>query len=350
MFSLGLTAGSACACRPGESKTRAPLPEIRGAGIAHVHSLATGYGSGTTARLYDHLKKLGVTSVQFNTFAYQRELKSKTLAWNDPTLSDDLLAAEIRAARGRGFSVLLKPHVWVGGFDPDGPAVWCNQIDFEDPAERAAWFAEYGRFLRAQVSVARASGVELFAVGTELVLLSRHETEWRRLIAEIRREYDGKLTYADEAWNAPNIKFWDALDYIGLDFYYEYEGIETGGGADETRLAEFYARKLREHYDHAQTVGRPLLLTEIGFPAHDLTIRKPYAWSGKEKKPRPDLQNLGYRAFGRALRTAGAPEGMYIWKYATTLESYERENALTGFLMEKKPAENEIARIYGARD
>lgn len=314
--------------------------------VAHVHTFSGGYGSGATAPLYRHLKKLGVTSVQFNSFAYQRGLTGTRLFTSDPTLSADRLAAEIRAARGAGFSVMLKPHIWVGDFDPAGPRLWRNAINFKDPEQRAAWFRAYGDFILEQADIARATEAEFFAVGTELVLMSRFETEWRELIARVRKIYPGKLTYACEAWNAPNIKFWDALDYIGLDMYYEYKDVDARGAAAEDRLTAFYAEKLREHYAHARKVDRPIILTEIGFPSHDLAIRKPYSWSGEKSKPAPELQSLAYRAFGRALDRVGPPAGMYVWKYVTQLDSYERENQVLGFIMEKKPAENEIARIY----
>ena len=337
---------------PGQISDSDPLPPaarptVRGAVIAHVHTMRGGYGSGVTAPLYQRLKAMGVTSVQFNTFAYQRGLKGRQLYWNDPTLSKARLAREIRAARSHGFTVMLKPHIWVGNFNPLGPKVWRNEIDFQDPEERAEWFAEYRRFLLGQAAVARETGAEYFAVGTELVLLSRHEAEWRALIADVRKQYKGQLTYACEAWNAPNIKFWDALDAIGLDMYYEYKDTDAEGKAGEEQLAAFYAERLREHYAHARKLGKPILLTEIGFPSHDLAIRKPYSWSGTKSRPAPELQSLAYRAFGRALQIAGPPRGLYIWKYVTTMDSYERENSVLGFVMEGKPAESEIARIFG---
>ena len=62
---------------------------------------------------------------------------------------------------------------------------------------------------------------DIFCVGTELSKLSVYDAEWRRIIRDVRKIYKGPLTYA--AVQGPefeNLRFWDALDYIGLNNYY----------------------------------------------------------------------------------------------------------------------------------
>lgn len=272
----------------------------RGATVAHVHNRRQGYGSGRTLELYAHLKPLGVNSIQLNTFAYQPRNDSTTLRWDDPTLTFEDLAEEIRTAREQGLRVLIKPHVWVGGWQGGAPEQWRSKIRFTDDAPADAWFASYAEFLLPQARIAEREGVSAFVVGTELVGLThpRHNRRWRGLIEQVRKVYGGELSYACEAWNAKNIQFWDALDAIGVDFYYGYpppeasdqpplEYAQAGAGAEPAAprltpngvagLAQFYRTKLDHHFAQARSLRRPLWLTEIGFPSHELAIRAPHA-------------------------------------------------------------------------
>ncbi len=364
----------------------------RGATVAHVHDRQQGYGSGRTLELYAHLKRLGVNSIQLNTFAYQPRNESTTLRWDDPTLTFEDLAKEIRTARAQGLRVLVKPHVWVGGWTGDAAELWRSKIRFADDAPADAWFASYAEFLLPQARIAEREGASAFVVGTELVGLThpRHSRRWRDLIAQVRNVYSGDLSYACEAWNAKNITFWDALDAIGLDFYYGYPPPESPGlppleyvnvsakpGQNPEQaaaprlapngvadLAQFYRRKLDEHFAQARRLRRPLWLTEIGFPSHELAVRTPHAWPDPKLAVATELQAQGYRALLMAMRmnaandadTTGAanapgyPQGMWIWKYATALDSYEGRNYKRGFHVRRKPAEAVVREIFQSAD
>ncbi|MCR9143644.1 MAG: hypothetical protein NXI24_15455 [bacterium] len=352
--------------------------EFKGAAVAHVHRRGSGYGSDSTRELYRSLKELGYNSVQLNTFAYQPRNQSLKLQWDDPTLTGEDLVREIKAAHASNLKVLLKPHIWVGGWSGDDPEhQWRSKIDFDDSRRLDAWFAEYARFMLPQARLAEEHGVVAFAVGTELVGLthSKNDARWRKLIREVRAVYSGRLTYACEAWNAKNISFWDDLDAVGLDFYYGYP--PKGSAAKETDdtankgpaepptgvLAAYYRKKLTEHFSHAGGLGKPLWLTEIGFPSHDRAVQTPHAWPDPAYAIDLELQSRAYEALHLALAGRGAatiqtetgeaahqqplyPEGMWIWKYTTSLDSYEQRNYARGFNMQDKPAERIIRRIF----
>ena len=328
---------------PATGKIRSPRSSIRGVVLAHVHSFGKGYGAGSNRLHYKRWKKMGVNSVQLNTFAYQRNKDSVGLYWYDPTLSDKAVLNEIKTAHSLGFSVMLKPHIWLGS---SSKGEWRNAIDFKDPAQLRRWFKEYRRFLKHQLRLARIGRVEYFAVGTELVLLSRHTKLWKELIKWVRSSgYKGKLTYACEAWNAKHIKFWGDLDFIGLDFYYGFPQKKAG----MRELTNFYRKKLREHYRHADSVGRPLILTELGFPSHALAVYKPHSWPSKAVPGDNNLQKFAFSAFRRALGEEGYPAGIFLWKYVTSLDSYEINAYKKGFILQGKPAEKEAAEMFRPR-
>ena len=309
--------------------------------VAHVHQKGKGYGSGVTKRLYRHLKVKGYNAIQLNTFAYQKNIESIRLFWDDPTLTKEGLMAEIRLIHSMGFKVMLKPHIWLG--DSWNPTVWRSQINYEDPEKLNDWFSGYKKFLKEQVLAAVEENVEFFVIGTELVKLSRHTEYWRDLIRQVRDwGYNGKLTYACEAWNARNIDFWDDLDFIGLDFYYSYKNKPV----QAQKLEDFYSDKLLSHLRHASKYNLEIMLTELGFPSHTLAISQPYLWRGADIQPDDDTQLQAYTTLRRAMERISYPYGLWIWKYVTTLDSYEALKYPTGFILQNKKAENEVSKMF----
>ena len=315
-------------------------PVIRGATVAHVHQKGKGYGSGISKTLYHRLKKKGYNAIQLNTFAYQKSIKQIRLVWNDPTLTEKDILKEIKLAKSYKFQVMLKPHIWLT--ESWKPNIWRNQIDYKSKEKIQRWFDEYTKFIKNQVKMAIQSNVDFFVIGTELVKLTKYEKHWRKLIADIREwGYKGKLTYACEAWNAKHIAFWDKLDFIGLDFYYSYKGSE-----DDNDIIDFYSSKLKDHIYHAQDFNLPIMFTEVGFPSHQKAIRNPALWRSNSLKQDNARQKKGYEILRKSMEKVSYPYGIWIWKFVTTLDSYESNAYPTGFNVERKPAEEEILKMF----
>lgn len=121
--------------------------------------------------------------------------------------------------------VMLKPHIDLIN-DPNhwradiGTGMTSNQWN--------EWFISYTNFILYYATIAQNTSVELFSVSCELIEASKQETYWRNLIPKIRNIYTvGKLI--DSAfYSTPNPnngeltdkKWWDLMDYIGVDEYY----------------------------------------------------------------------------------------------------------------------------------
>ena len=319
-------------------------PVIKGAAVAHVHQPGKGYGSGVSRKLYRRLKKYGYNAIQLNTFAYQRSMAQIRLFWDDPTLTEKHLADEIKLVQAEGLKVMLKPHIWLT--ENWKPSVWRSQIDYDSKDKVKKWFQEYSIFIKNQVEIAIQNEVEFFVVGTELVKLTQYEEHWRELIQNIRKwGYEGKLTYSCEAWNAKNIDFWDGLDFIGLNFYYSYKKkpVKT------QEVIEFYSAKLLEHIRHAQKFDLPIMLTEVGFPSHQYAIEKPALWRSDSLNKDNLMQRKAYEILRKSMEKISYPYGIWIWKYVTTLNSYESKSHATGFILENKPAEKEILKMFKSK-
>ena len=323
--------------------------QFRGVALAHVHRRGKGYGSGTSGVLIKDLRARGINLVQLNPFGYQPSPAQRTISFSDPTLTRADLTREIRAIHRAGLSVMLAPHIWIG--HDASPAVWRSKLRYTEPHEVAEWFASYRKFILHYARIAIRERVAIFAVGVELEQLTVHVEQFRALIREIRSVgYQGLLTYECEAWNAKNIQFWADLDFVGLNFYYSHSvEAREKNGSDFGSLTKFLAAKLKAHYAHAHSVGRPVVLTEFGYPGHDLAVSKTSAWPSSMSTRDDEAQRTGFAAMRDALKIAGTPHGIVFWKYVTTLDSYERDNYATDFIVQGKPAEQVLTEIVRLR-
>jgi len=123
--------------------------------------------------------------------------------------------ATIEMAHQAGVKVMLKPQVYV-------PGGWTGTLDFETPADWAAWEAGYSAYILQMARLADAAGVELFCIGTEFrTAIAKRPAYWFDLIQQIRTVYpNGKLVYSSNWDDWDQVPFWDRLDYIGMGAYF----------------------------------------------------------------------------------------------------------------------------------
>jgi len=95
------------------------------------------------------------------------------------------------AAKNIGFSVMIKPHVWVRGDGWPGEFVLDTETDWEK------WQEDYSKYIMTYAHIADSLSVDLLCIGTEFRIAVRERPEfWYDLIKEIRKVYRGNLTYA----------------------------------------------------------------------------------------------------------------------------------------------------------
>ena len=100
----------------------------------------------------------------------------------------------IAYAQTIGLRVALKPTANCAN------GVWRAHINFFDedvPCEPKwrNWFASYMDFQRHYAKIAQEMGCEMHIAGCEMVMSERRCDEWRATIAEIRKEFQGLVSY-----------------------------------------------------------------------------------------------------------------------------------------------------------
>lgn len=286
-----------------------------------------GYESESARRTLERLRQLGVDSVALVPYGFAERdhpevrLNTGTGSWE----SDLGLEQMSRVAHALGMKVMLKPGIWVGG------GGYAGQLDFPSPADRAKWFEEYGRFNEHYAQLATKIHADLFCVGGEFEKLTPDEAAWRKLIARARGLYPGPLVYAANfGTEFESIRFWDALDYIGLQDYYP---LPDDLSTDEVvRKVEAVQQKYQ----------RPVIFTEAGFPSREGANRNPWE-DGRGSKLALDLQARCYQAVFKAFYDKPWFEGVYWWKVGTDGFGGPEDTSLTPW---GKPAMDVVKQWY----
>lgn len=200
--------------------------------------------------------------------------------WNTPT--DDSLTAGVGYIHSKGMAVNFKIHLETD----DGQ--WRANIN---PSDRTRWFSNYKTTLGHYASLAQTNGVEEVTIGAELINMSADDSNgsntqnWRDLIGYIRSIYSGKLTYSAN-WGSQGqwvdeknrIKFWDALDYIGISAYFP---LTTADTSVQSYTQKWDAINKNDIVNLHNRFNKPVLFTEVGYRSMDWAQWEPFNyWSG----------------------------------------------------------------------
>jgi hypothetical protein len=293
------------------------------------------YLAPTLGAQFDALKADGVTWVELTARWLQAERNSTGIAaHDDKSPSDDSIRHAIRSARARGLHVLLKPQIDLLG---EG---WRGEISMTSPESWAAWFASYTQFITHYARLAREEQVELFSVGVELDATRHREKDWRAVIAAVRAEFPGPLTWAANWGREADIRFWDALDYVGVDEYALLEARDGVRDEDLRRMAQQRRDALRRL---AADVHKPILFTEIGARSVSRAAVPPNDWQGHgpvDLARQQQIVRIAIEVFGREPWLAGT----FWWAWLATPPGDPASN--DDFTPQGKPAWQEIRAFY----
>jgi hypothetical protein len=290
-------------------------------GVSFTSEGPRGYHPAEAAKLLDTLKAHGVDAVALvpygSTFRDRPEIRfdRERRTWRT-------YEALANLARARGMRILLKPQLW-------GPGTFPGDVEMPDAESRRRWFAEYRLFVENYAALAAHIHADLFCVGTEFVKMSRHEGEWRTLIGRARELYPGPLVYAaTQGEEFEQLKFWDALDYIGLNNYYPLpDSLDTSAMVAKVEAVQ-------------RRYGKPVIFPEVGFASVENAHRTPWAEEGPVDV---EHQARCYRVIFEAFYRRPWFHGMYWWKIGTNGRGGERDHS---FAFWRKPAWHVVGEWY----
>ncbi len=296
--------------RSGEKNRAGRMPALpgflRGISLAMLNSLEGGYHAPSVGAQLDAFAALGADAVSLMPFAFQSGPGRPELRYlnRGPRSETDIgLIHATRLARARGFHVLYKPHIWLSG------GSWPGDVHMTSEADWQAWWRSYRRYILHHALLARWAGADLFSVGVELSRTVEREAEWRDLIAAVRLFFPDAVTYSGNWYgDLEKVRFWDALDCIGVDAYFPLAASPQAGRAHLERGAQAIAGRLAAA---SRRSGKPVLLTEVGFAARRGAWVEPHVEGGEYSE---GDQALAYRALFKALGRRPWLGGTFVWK------------------------------------
>ena len=317
------TTGTADHKRPGATLRGITLPSW----------YRTDYDSPAAPRYLRDIKATGAHWVTFTPTWYQRHRTDTEMHPTEETASDAGLRRIVRRAHRAGLQVMIKPHVDLPG---DGDRAEIH------PRDRAAWFTSYRRFITHYADLAADTGVEQFAVGTELAGVSGDREAWTRVITAVRDRYDGTLTYAANYDEYTQVRFWKELDVIGIDAYWPLAEKPT---TDVAQLRRAWRPIAEELAAFAERHDRRVLFTEAGYVSQRGATTAPYAWDLSERTGDAE-QAAAYRALLDTFTGRRWWAGVCWWMWDDWPDSGETPARLA-YSPHGKPAEGVLKDAWG---
>jgi hypothetical protein len=332
------------------------------------------------------MKKLAETGAEWVCIAFGAAMKAPTdphIAWGDanPAMAtDDEIRHAVQLARDNGLKVILKPVVncddgtwraWVKFYRPvtaeerargvdgvDDP--WADEsqrLDGQtvDLAQWALWWKDFSAFVRHYAELAAETRCEMFCLGCEMNSTESFESEWRTLIADVRQSYKGLLVYDVNHDREREVRWWDAVDVIGVSAYYqvkppgdltEDEAIRyTTGTAEIVAALRGVRQTLAEIH---QQYHKPILFIETGVTNVRGCARHPWAHSDEQTAvPLDELEQANYyQAMFDVFEDEPWFAGFCWWDWPARLYSEGEAAADRGFCIYGKQAEAVLRANY----
>ncbi|TVZ53065.1 glycoside hydrolase family 113 [Dokdonia sp. Hel_I_53] len=237
-------------------------------------------------------------------------------------------------------NVMMKPQLWIRHGEFTGYLKMRTEED---------WLAleeSYRVFIIEYAVLAQEENTAIFCIGTELEnFVSNRPEFWKQLIIDIRKIYNGKLTYAANWDEYKRTPFWNQLDFIGVDAYFPVCDEETPSVACAREGWKKWGGELAAF---AKAKDRKVIFTEFGYRSVDYTGREP--WKADRSMTGVNLQGQA-NATQALLETVWQEEWMaggFVWKWFIHHDEVggEQNNQYTP---QNKPAA-EILRTYFERD
>ncbi len=252
----------------------------------------------------DAIRSTGSTTVGVVITWYQPDHNANAVAPDSAkSATDDDVRALAQAAHDRGMTVVLKPQIDV----LDG--TFRGAITPSDPA---AWMRSYTDFVNHIADVSNQVGATTLVIGTELSSVSGRTDDWRSLIGQVRGRFHGKLTYgANWVDEAEKIKFWDALDTIGIDAYMPL--VKNDPNPPIADLVHGWAPYRARLDALRQKLNKAVLFTELGYPSRLGAAEQPsQEGSGAISQ---EAQRRAYVAAFRAWKGVTWFQGVWWWDW-----------------------------------
>ncbi|MDP8258230.1 MAG: hypothetical protein P9L90_02240 [Candidatus Aadella gelida] len=307
-------------------------------GLGYVTWSQAGYDSSASDESIARAREDGADWVSVLVTWYQTTPWTGDIHKTDKTPSDASVVRAIRKAHELGMKVTLKLHLDLLD-KSDGS--WRGEIGATNEADWKKWFDNYTEYVLYYADIATEEKVEMICIGTELsTAASVKGYLWRDLISKVKSKYKGLTTYAAHWDRYQDIRFWDMLDFVGINAYFPLT--EEMVPSLEV-IKEGWVRWVDEMEEFQIKINKPVIFPEIGCSSADGGAIRPW-----EHVPRTEVNLQLQKDYYQALMEIFWPKewfyGLYWWYWGTNANMGGQYNR--GFTPQNKPAENVVKEWF----
>lgn len=257
--------------------------------------------------LVDEVVATGATHLSVVWVWWQDDVRATEIrAVPERSATDEQVKDTLQYAKQAGLHVTAFPIVRLLR---STRAEWRGKIA---PTSEDEWWASYDAYILHNAQLAASAGADRFCVGSELLTRERMRARWQSLIDRLRLDTPSlELLYSANWDHFQPVSFWDLVDVVGMTGYWE---LTKDNDATVTDLLRAWLPIRADVEGFARRVGRPIVLTEVGYPSLDGGA----AWPWDETRQAPvDLeeQRRAYEAFARGWAGSPALQGVYFWNW-----------------------------------
>ena len=307
---------------------RAELGTINGMNFAVFPRRGTFEKEETYRAADTMIERLGVNFVILTPSGLQDTPQSETITW-DNTVSDEELIRMIDYLHSKSVQVAIKPTVNCKNGTWRGHIAFFEDDVICEPKWRN-WFKAYSEFQCHFAKIAEKTGCEMFIAGCEMVQTDHRDKEWRGVIRDIRKVYNGIVSYNCDKYQEDHITWWDAVDVISSSGYYPIDS---------------WDKELRRIKTVADNFNKPFFFAETGCMSVEGSEEVPNNW-GLPGGISEEVQAAWYEKMLSAVRASGFVKGTGLWSFTPSLYTEEEAHKRGDYDIYLKTAEKVVAKYY----
>ena len=323
---------------PQKARSSAEVAYLKGFNFAHEgYRIFNGYLSNLASEAILKQSELGANAMAIVPYSYMNQPnKPNPLPIpNSPGQENDQgVIHSAYVAKQQGMATLLKPQIWFRGS-------WPGDVNMKSDEDWDLFFKYYNEWIIHYALLAEIHDIDMLSIGVEFVKATlSHEEEWRQIIRNVRKVYQGQLTYsANWGDEFEKVGFWDELDFIGLNSYYPLSKQDNPSKRELSKNFEGIKNKIKKVYKAHQ---KPIVFTEIGFRSIDAPWKNPHAEG--DDSFNAAHQDLCYQVIFEGIQDQEWCGGILWWKFPSYLDYQGPENS--SFTPNMKQAENTVQEWF----
>ena len=248
--------------------------------------------------------------------------------------------ATIQLAHESGLKVMLKPQLWMHNS-------WVGALDFQLEDEWISWEKDYRKYIMSFAAIAEHNNVELLCIGTEFKIAVQKRTSfWIKLIEDVRKVYNGPITYCANWDDFEDVPLWPHLDIIGISAYFPLS--ENATPKRSELESKWKPIKKRIGKLSAKMNNKKVLFTEYGYLSVDGCAGK--TWELEKQRMQLSINEEAQCNAFESLYASFCDEpywlGGFLWKWYPN-ESYRRKDfRMRDYTPQNKKAEKVISEWF----